>query len=67
MKRDMMKTVETIKGKNLIPTAYDLDSTEMKAIYEMFQSDPYGAIGTAFDYGFVLGARAQKAGKFHVK
>lgn len=68
MKRDMMKTVETIKGKDLIPTAYDLDSNEMKTIYEMFQSgDPFDAISTAFDYGFVLGARAQKAGKFQVK
>ena len=68
MKRDMMKTVDTIKGKDLIPTAYDMDSTEMKAIYEMFKSgDPYDAICTAFDYGFVLGARAQKTGKFQVK
>ena len=68
MKRDMMKTVETIQGKGLIPTAYDLDSSEMKTIYEMFLSDdPFDAISTAFDYGFVLGARAQKAGKFHVK
>ncbi len=68
MKRDMLKTVETIKGKNLIPTAYDLDSSEMKTLYEMFQSgDPFDAICTAFDYGFILGARAQKAGKFQSK
>ena len=68
MKRDMMKTVETVKGKGIIPTAYDLDSSEMKTIYEMFLSgDPFDAISTAFDYGFVLGARAQSAGKFQAK
>ena len=63
-----MKTVDTIKGKDLIPTAYDMDITEMNAIYEMFLSgDPFDAISTVFDYGFVLGARAQKAGKFRAK
>jgi hypothetical protein len=42
--------------------------SEMKAIYEMFLSgDPFDAISTVFDYGFVLGARAQKAGKFRAK
>lgn len=67
MSRDMMKTVETIKGKNIIPDAYDLNSEEMKTIYNLFHADPYDAICTLFDYGFVLGARAQKKGRFNVK
>lgn len=67
MNRDMIKTVESIKGKGIIPNAYDLTSTEAQTIYTMFQSDPYEAICTLFDYGFVLGSRAQKAGKLQQK
>ena len=70
MQRNMMKTVETIKGKNLVPTAYDMTVQEINALHEMIHSGLDGewdAIVTAFDYGFVLGARAQKVGKFKVK
>lgn len=70
MKRDMMKTVESIKGKNLIPDHYDITLHELKTLHEMAQADLDGeldALSTAFNYGFILGARAQKAGKFHVK
>lgn len=68
MKRDMMKTVETVKGKKLIPRDYSMNADELMTICEMFQSGkPFDAITIAFDYGFVLGARAQKAGKFHAK
>ena len=65
--RDMMKTVESIKGKGYIPDAYDLVAGEMDTIYKMFQYDPFDAISTSFDYGFVLGARAQKAGRLQKK
>lgn len=67
MNRDMTKTVATIKGKNLIPTAYDLTYNEIQALHDKFLSDPFDAISTAFDYGFILGARAQKTGKFNAK
>lgn len=68
MKRNMIKTVEKIRGKGIIPNAYDLDSEEMQTIYKMFASgDIYEAISTAFDYGFILGARAEKSGKYAIQ
>lgn len=67
MKRNMMKTVEKVKGN--IPTMYDMDSSEMDELYRILKegsSDAiFNALSIAFDYGFMLGARAQKSGKFH--
>ena len=63
MTRNMLKTVDSIKGKGIIPDRYDLTAPEMQTLYDMFHRDPFEAISTTFDYGFVLGARAQKAGK----
>ena len=69
MKRDMMKTVEKVKGT--IPYNYELTLGELHDLYSVLMDENrdgrWDALTTAFDYGFVLGARAQKAGKFHVK
>ena len=67
--RDMMKTVE--KNKSTIPYNYELTYGELRDLYSILMDEGrdgrWDALTTAFDYGFVLGARAQKAGKFHVK
>lgn len=69
MKRDMMKTVEKAKGH--IPAAYDMTLEEMQKLHEMLHSDPddgeFDAFSAAFCYGFVLGARAEKAGKNEIR
>ena len=71
MKRDMMKTVESIKGKGAIPDCYDITAPEILELYQILDNNSrdgkWDALTTAFDYGFILGARAQKAGKFNVK
>ena len=68
MKRDMMKTVERAKGT--IPYNYELTFGELRDLYSVLMDESrdsrWDALTTAFDYGFVLGARAQKAGKFRV-
>lgn len=67
MKRNMKQTVEKIKGKNIIPAHYDMDGEEMSELFNMIVSQDndaiFNALSMAFDYGFVLGARAQEAGK----
>ena len=70
MNRNMVQTVETIREKGLIPDRYDITISEINTLHEMAQTDLDGeldALYTAFNYGFILGARAQKAGKFQVK
>ena len=66
MNRNMIKTVNVIKEKGMIPGNYDITAPELRTLIAMARSDPDGefnALSTAFDYGFILGARAQKAGK----
>ena len=63
MKRDMMKTAESVN----IPSAYDMTTDEMSLICEMFGTNPFDALSTTFCYGFALGIRAQKAGKLQLK
>ena len=70
MNRNMMQTVETIKGKNFIPDHYDITVPEINTLHAMVHSGLDGeldALTTAFGYGFILGARAQKAGKLQSK
>ena len=70
MIRNMMKTVETIKGKGLIPDRYDITISEINTLHAMVHTGLDGeldALTTAFDYGFILGSRAQKAGKLQSK
>lgn len=69
MNRDMIKTVNTIKGKGMIPDHYDITVPELNALHAMVHTGSdgeYNALTTAFDYGFILGARAQKAGELQV-
>lgn len=69
MARNMMKTIEQTKGS--IPDHYDIVAPEIQELYSTINTGgadgKWDAITTAFRYGFVLGARAQKAGKFKVK
>lgn len=69
MNRDLMKTSDLIKGK--IPDRYDLTVGEMQMLHEMIHSGSgdgeYDALVSAFRYGFVLGARAEKSGKYELK
>lgn len=69
MNRNMMNTVDKVKDN--IPANYDITIPELQELYEILQ-DPnrdgkWDALTTAFHYGFALGARAQKAGKFQAK
>ena len=68
MKRNMMKTVEKVKGN--IPTMYDIDSSEINELCKILKAGSsdaiFNALSIAFEYGFILGARAHKSGKFHV-
>ena len=69
MKRDMISTAA--KAKNTIPEHYDITVGELQELYSILKDDTrdgeWDALTTAFDYGFILGARAQKAGKFQAK
>ncbi len=61
MKRDMMKTVSEVKGR--IPRAYNLSFDECLELTRQAAGDANAAfktIVTAFEYGFVLGARCEK-------
>lgn len=67
MKRDMMKTSEKVKGN--IPTQYDLTGEELQELHELIHSGSDGefdALSIAFKYGFALGARAEKTGKYNL-
>lgn len=61
MKRNMFKTAEAAK----ISPAYGMTTTETVELMEMARTgDPeqiFKAIYTAFNYGYVLGARAENA------
>ena len=66
--RDMISTAEAVRGE--IPDRYDLTVPEINTLHSMIHTDLDGeldALTIAFKYGFVLGARAQKAGKFQAK
>lgn len=69
MKRDMISTAA--KAKNAIPDHYQLTVPELCELFSILGDDTrdgrWDALTTAFDYGFILGARAQKAGKFNAK
>ena len=62
MKRDMMKTVSEVKGR--IPRAYGLGFNECLELTKQAAGGDanaaFEAINTAFEYGFVLGARCEK-------
>lgn len=48
-----------------IPTVYDMSYDEMRRLYEEFMGgQEFTALATAFNFGFVMGHRATKAGKF---
>lgn len=69
MKRNMMKTVE--KAREYIPAAYDMTREEMQELSKILNSDidngEFDAFSTAFCYGFALGARAEKTGKYEIR
>ena len=66
MTRNMVATANKAKGS--IPTPYDITYSELQELFVMLgKGDIFDAFTTAFDYGFMLGARAQKAGKFQAK
>lgn len=69
MKRNMMKTVEKMKGR--IPTVYDMTMEEMQELHDILHSGTkdgeFDALSAAFCYGFALGARAEKSGKYEIQ
>lgn len=69
MKRNMMKTVE--KAREYIPAAYDMTREEMQELSKILNSDidngEFDAFSAAFCYGFALGARAEKTGKYEIR
>ena len=69
MKRDMMKTVEKVKGH--IPVNYDMTTVELQKLYEILHNNSadgeFDAFSTAFCYGYALGARAERAGKNEIR
>lgn len=64
MKRDMIKTAEQIKGK--VPAQYDMTVLEFQQLHEMLQKDEFKALSMAFEYGFVLGTRAERANRYNL-
>lgn len=66
----MVKTVEHFNETGELPAAYDLCAGEFDTLLHMMTAPNgrfefngvYNAISTAFNYGFVLGARAQRNG-----
>lgn len=69
MTRNMKKTVEKVKG--YIPDAYDLTVEEFQELREIFHDSSrdgeWDALCTAFRYGFALGARAERTGKYEIR
>ena len=69
MKRNMMKTVEKVKGR--IPDVYDMTLEEMQELHEILNNGTrdceFDAFSAAFCYGFALGARAEKSGKYEIR
>ena len=69
MKRNIITTAA--KAKNSIPEHYDITVGELQELYSILADESrdgrLDALTTAFEYGFVLGARAQKAGKLQKK
>lgn len=59
--RDIFRLAEKAAGK--VPDRYDISAEEVRDIY--YSMTRLDSIITAFRAGFVLGARAQKAGKFN--
>ena len=59
-KRDIFSTANKAAGK--IPDQYDITADDIMDICYTFP--PADAVITAFRAGFVLGARAQKAGRY---
>lgn len=59
------------KVEDSIPATYDITVPELQELYAILQ-DPtrdgkWDALTAAFRYGFALGARAEKSGKYEIK
>ena len=69
MKRNMIQTADLVKGH--IPDRYDLTAEDLQKLHEILHSgsrdSEFDALATAFRYGYVLGARAEKAGKNEIQ
>lgn len=63
-KRDVLKIAESVRGK--IPERYDLTTKDADRLKDILDNSCFDGIEAIFRAGFVLGARAQKAGKFKV-
>ena len=61
-RRDMMKTAAKVNGG--IPTEYDMTAEEMNLLHDISADDLFDALSIAFHYGYVMGGRAAKAGKY---
>ncbi|MDO5327755.1 MAG: hypothetical protein Q4G00_13680 [Clostridia bacterium] len=67
MKRDMIKTSNSTIGH--IPGMYDMTILELQQLIEILHNGrdgEYDALDIAFRYGFALGARAERTGKYHL-
>lgn len=67
MKRDMMKTSNSMIDR--IPGRFDMTIWELRQLIEILHNGRDGefdALSIAFRYGFALGARAERTGKYHL-
>lgn len=69
MARNMIKTVDKVKGS--IPDVYDLTIVDLQELHEILHDSSrdreWDALCTAFRYGFALGARAERSGKYEIR
>ena len=69
MKRNMVQTAD--KVKHHIPERYDLTIEELQELRTIMHGGSceceFDALITAFRYGYVLGVRAEKAGKNEIR
>ena len=62
-RRDLIKTANKVTG--CIPYQYDLTIEEMRQLDDIArEQDIYEAIMLAFNYGYVVGHRITKSGKY---
>ena len=67
--RNMIETAQRIKGlwsQYKYLSCYDLSLDEAIELYDISKTDAVKAISIAFNYGFVLGTRANAKGRVSV-
>ena len=60
--RNLIKTAD--KVTNRVANGYGLKAVEAMQLMQLAADQPYYAVQIAFQYGYVMGGRAAKAGKY---